>query len=149
MHDPLEPLRAHQGDRCAICEEVKTLLVDHDHATGFVRGLLCIRCNTSEGKSDYPWLRAYRADPPAAAIGLQVLYGEHLPKNPAPPRKGGRGPLTTFRHWAAQASDRPDWLPTMPDDQAEAELLEEFWSVLRALGAAEKVWVAEDAEAAR
>lgn len=41
-------LLALQGDRCAICRarpRSKRLAVDHNHATGAVRGLLCSRCN--------------------------------------------------------------------------------------------------------
>ena len=42
-----------QGEKCAICAEKvaidKKLFVDHDHATGEIRGLLCRNCNTGIG----------------------------------------------------------------------------------------------------
>lgn len=53
-----DELVALQGGRCAICNRpetamrrgiVKTLSVDHDHATGRIRGLLCHQCNTAIG----------------------------------------------------------------------------------------------------
>jgi hypothetical protein len=41
-----------QGGRCAICNkksEGRSLVVDHNHETGQVRGLLCHHCNTALG----------------------------------------------------------------------------------------------------
>jgi hypothetical protein len=43
-----------QANRCAICRrdlgEGRGRHVDHDHSTGAVRGLLCVRCNTTLGR---------------------------------------------------------------------------------------------------
>jgi len=54
-----EALLARQDGRCAICradqpggtqpEDRVSWHVDHDHATGAVRGLLCNRCNRAVG----------------------------------------------------------------------------------------------------
>jgi hypothetical protein len=50
-----EALLTAQGHRCAICGRAKgndegdRLFVDHDHATGAIRGLLCNRCNSALG----------------------------------------------------------------------------------------------------
>jgi hypothetical protein len=47
--DEYERIKAFQGGRCAICQRatgaVRRLAVDHDHATGVVRGCLCKTCN--------------------------------------------------------------------------------------------------------
>lgn len=46
--DDYDALLALQGGRCAVCRvkpKSKRLVVDHDHKTGAVRGLLCARCN--------------------------------------------------------------------------------------------------------
>lgn len=43
-------IRAEQSDRCAICrEKTDQFVVDHDHKTEAVRGLLCLKCNTGLG----------------------------------------------------------------------------------------------------
>jgi len=39
---------AHYG-KCAICSSTKALLVDHDHTTKVVRGVLCKNCNFGLG----------------------------------------------------------------------------------------------------
>jgi hypothetical protein len=42
-----------QGGGCAVCSQQcptgRKLAVDHDHATGQIRGLLCVDCNTTLG----------------------------------------------------------------------------------------------------
>lgn len=57
--EQLEQMHAEQGGRCKICRRETRLwvgvknnsaCVDHDHATGQVRGLLCRRCNAALGQ---------------------------------------------------------------------------------------------------
>lgn len=46
--DDYDRMLAEQGGGCAICgapPKTRRLDVDHDHKTGQVRGLLCVRCN--------------------------------------------------------------------------------------------------------
>lgn len=56
-----QALLASQDGLCAICRKpettvsngkVRALSVDHDHATGRIRGLLCQRCNLAIGNLD-------------------------------------------------------------------------------------------------
>jgi len=71
-----EAQRERQSGKCAICEgwgkEVSSLVVDHSHETGFVRGLLCGRCNNLLGglESTHP----SRSLSQAEVIGRAILY---------------------------------------------------------------------------
>ena len=62
--EDLSALYEKQNSKCAICgiteeEHGKYLAIDHDHATGNVRGLLCMACNTGLGnfKDSLDYLR--------------------------------------------------------------------------------------------
>jgi hypothetical protein len=51
-YEQYQELLKQQDGRCAICNETPTdkkLAVDHSHATGVVRGLLCSACNVGLG----------------------------------------------------------------------------------------------------
>ena len=73
----------HQGGACAMCgkhfDPEKLIICDHEHASGLVRGLLCMRCNAVI--REYVTVAfarsvlAYLLDPPATiALGFP-LYG--------------------------------------------------------------------------
>lgn len=71
-----------QQGRCAMCgrssrhgvEDMSRVVEDHDHMTGIVRGWLCVGCNVSEGSSGDGVANGYRANPPAAMLGIRVRY---------------------------------------------------------------------------
>lgn len=44
-----ELLLAAQAGLCWICKQREANHVDHEHATGMVRGILCFKCNTGLG----------------------------------------------------------------------------------------------------
>ena len=72
-HDALASLLAAQGNRCALDtghEHERDLVIDHDHATGLARGLLCHAHNRSLGVlgdslQSIRQLLRYLEDPPA------------------------------------------------------------------------------------
>jgi hypothetical protein len=68
--DSYAELLARQGDGCAICgepEETSSHHVDHDHYTGEVCGILCVRCNNGLGQ--------FQEDPAILATALSYLLG--------------------------------------------------------------------------
>ncbi len=51
-HEEFEALMAKRPEGCMICGQKEgdySLNIDHDHATGQVRGLLCFVCNMNLG----------------------------------------------------------------------------------------------------
>lgn len=51
---------------CTICGEEKPLVIDHDHATGQIRGMLCNNCNIGLGH--------FYDDPKLLEFAQQYLY---------------------------------------------------------------------------
>ena len=77
-------------DRCALCgrDGRGRLVTDHNHATGWVRGLLCRRCNTKEGMTRGGVWEKYRQHNPAVICDVWVVYcnprtGEEWKPQPA------------------------------------------------------------------
>ncbi|MEV6488632.1 endonuclease VII domain-containing protein [Actinoplanes sp. NPDC051633] len=62
-----DELLAAQGGRCAICGTDNPEHVDHDHRTGWVRGILCFNCNGGLGQ--------FRDDPDFLASAITYLKG--------------------------------------------------------------------------
>jgi Recombination endonuclease VII len=69
----VEHLIGAQGDACAICDRPHPQHVDHDHATGLVRGILCFNCNGGLGQFGDDPERLYRA----------AFYLEDIEQRPA------------------------------------------------------------------
>ncbi len=68
--DEVEAMLAEQNGVCPICERslsVKDAHVDHDHATGTVRAVLCFNCNGGLGQ--------FRDDPNAVFRAAAYLKG--------------------------------------------------------------------------
>ena len=75
-----DAILASQNGRCAICEhretftragKIRKLCVDHDHATGIIRGLLCGKCNVALG---------YFQDSQEMLKAASLYLSKHQPK---------------------------------------------------------------------
>lgn len=67
-------LAAWHDRRCAVCGFHDLHLVeDHDHDTGFIRGLLCRSCNGREPHCD-GLFRKYRQRPPTQILSIHLRY---------------------------------------------------------------------------
>jgi hypothetical protein len=82
-----------QHGQCALCFFGRDpMVMDHDHATGIARGLLCGSCNIREGMTApgaSEVIDAYRANPPASSVSWQWPYAPR-PRASKPLRKPGR-----------------------------------------------------------
>ncbi|MEV4482794.1 endonuclease VII domain-containing protein [Micromonospora coxensis] len=65
--NPLRKLPAEQGGVCAICGGEDPQHLDHDHRTGWVRGILCFNCNGGLGQ--------FRDSPTRLARAITYLRG--------------------------------------------------------------------------
>jgi Recombination endonuclease VII len=69
-----DELLRRQGGGCAICRKPPgkiSLHVDHDHATGKIRGLLCVGCNNALGQ--------FHDDPDLLALAIEYVSAEVAP----------------------------------------------------------------------
>ncbi|WP_307870801.1 endonuclease VII domain-containing protein [Micromonospora sp. C51] len=62
-----DELLAEQGGVCAVCGDPDPEHVDHDHRTGWVRGILCFNCNGGLGQ--------FRDSPTRLARAITYLRG--------------------------------------------------------------------------
>lgn len=81
-----------QGGFCLICLHRRALHVDHDHASGGVRGLLCFRCNGGLGQ--------FKDDAQVLRSAVDFLEGRLVEMfQPEPRTRARRGERRSRRHY--------------------------------------------------
>ncbi len=74
--DDADKMLVTHGGLCAICRERPAEHIDHDHATGAVRGLLCFNCNGGLGQ--------FRDDTELLDLAIDYLDGHRPPTGDGP-----------------------------------------------------------------
>ncbi len=86
-------MSAAQNDVCAVCRKAqndnKVLFVDHDHANGIIRGLLCKRCNSVLGLCN---------DNQDLLIEMCLYLSKHLSAQAARPKNAKKIPISSRAH---------------------------------------------------
>ena len=75
-----------QAGRCAICSYgTGQMEADHDHQTGYLRGMLCHSCNVREAHAwpDDPLFSRYRQRPPSVILGVRCYWSAPEPPLPS------------------------------------------------------------------
>ncbi len=73
-------LRNYQDGGCALCGKVSNnLVLDHDHASMLIRGLLCNECNLRLGEYErkrrlFKHYEAYLQEFPMRALDMYIMY---------------------------------------------------------------------------
>ncbi|MFF9240122.1 endonuclease domain-containing protein [Streptomyces sp. NPDC014801] len=100
-------LREWQDGRCAICGHRRSLVEDHDHATGLTRGYLCPGCNIQEGiyRSGDNLFSRYRKRHPATILGLQIRYWNPIAGEYAQPGRAMTAAEREADKWTDAASE--------------------------------------------
>ena len=80
LHDPMSHW---QDGRCGLCGFRESLVVDHCHDTGLIRGLLCRSCNTTDGVGNGKGLDQWRGGVTVAAeLGIEEMYVDIFGRTP-------------------------------------------------------------------
>jgi hypothetical protein len=90
--DDFERMLAQQGGLCAVCEAVPGTFVDHCHASGQVRGVLCFNCNNGLGHFEDGMAVLERA---ALYLEGEILWPEFV----VPPERRPEGAVARTRSY--------------------------------------------------
>jgi len=102
-----DAMLAEQGGLCAICRSAPAVHVDHDHATGGVRALLCFNCNGGLGQfKDDPEVLRSAADYVRfhTLSYFVVAAAETAGLGPVRPVRPGEPPVGSQRRPGARAT---------------------------------------------